>query len=460
MSSFENQIGAKRVSVEPRVTPSAKAHERVTGRWLQDIVVETGRDQFVYYVKMIFGTPIPWLFSALVILSFFSRAGSEIAAWLCTVLTLIYVIADRLGRTREFSFFRVGSDFFLLGFVIISLIGLTNAATPADGIATLGDARWVLLMYALAYCWELFPGLNRIFFLMLASASALAIYGVWQHFTGLDPVRGLSLANAPVKHFPYFIPTGFFSSPEIFGTVLATVLPFPAATFLLSDRKDEWNERWLPLAITLLLGLAVFWTYRPGLWLAAFVGVAFTMLMRAKSWFFLLASIVVFFGAVMLITYAGSPGEMLDSVSANELVRSEHQREQLHAQTELWQKSPWIGVGHDAVRTGNYDSTSGNVYFQILAETGVLGAAFYLLFIVGFLLMSYRIYAEIPESHYWHRVLISGGLGAQLAFHACGLYWSTMGEAITVNLFILILSAVSYVSEHYSRGLVTDDVSL
>ena len=124
----------------------------------------------------------------------------------------------------------------------------------------------------------------------------------------------------------------------------------------------------------------------------------------------------------------------------------------------------WVGVGHDSVRgggeAGHFDASSGNVYFQILAQFGLLGSAFYLLFIVSFLLMSYRIYAEIPESHYWHRVLISGGVGAQIAFHACGLYWSTMTEAITLNLFILILSAVSYVSEHYSRGLVTDDVSL
>jgi len=449
-----------RVGNEPRVTPSAKAHERVTGRWLQDIIVETGRDRFVYYLKMAVGTPIPWLFSALVILSFFSRAGSEIAAWLCTILTMTYVFADRMGRTREFSFFRVGSDLFLLGFVIVTFIGAMNAGSPSDILATLGDARWVLLLYALAYCWELFPGLNRLFFLMLAAASALAVYGLWQHFTGLDPIRGIALADAPVKSRPYFIPTGFFASPEIFGTVLATVIPFPAATFLLSDRKDEWHERWLPLACALLLGLAVFWTYRPGLWLAAFVGVAFTLLMKAKSWFFMLASIVGFFGVVMLITYGGSPGEMLDGVHQAEVVRAEHQRAQMHTQTELWNKSPWIGVGHDAVRAADYDSSTGNVYFQILAQTGVLGAAFYLLFIVAFLLMSYRIYAEIPESHYWHRVLISGGVGAQIAFHACGLYWSTMTEAITVNLFILILSAVSYVSEHYSRGLVTDDVSL
>lgn len=445
---------------EPRVTPSAKAHERVTGRWLRDIKVENGRDQVVYYIKMAVGTPIPWLFSALVLLSFFSRAGSEIAAWLCTVLTLIYVFADRLSRTREFGFFRVGSDFFLLGFVIIVIISSLSTPTGLDGLATLGDARWVLLLYALAYCWELFPGLNRIFFLMLAAASALAIYGIWQHFTGLDLIRDISLANAPVKSQPYFIPTGFFSSPEILGTVLATVLPFPAATFLLSDRKDEWYERYLPLGLTLLLGLTIFWTYRPGLWLAAFVGMAFTLLMKAKSWFFFLATGAVFFAVVILITYGGSPSEMLDGVSQAESVRSEHQRAQLNNQVELWKKSPWVGVGHDAVRASDYDSSSGNVYFQLLAESGLLGIAFYLLFIVSFLLMSYRIYSEIPESHYWHRVLISGGVGAQIAFHACGLYWSTMAEGITVNLFILIVSAVSYVSEHYSRGLVTDDVSL
>jgi hypothetical protein len=460
MSTYDQRMGAKRVGTDPRVTPSAKAHERVTGRWLQDIVVENGKDRFAYYLKSFVGTPIPWLFSALVILSFFSRAGSEIAAWLCTILTLTYIAADRLARPREFSFFRVGSDIFLIGLVLITIITACNAATMSDAVSTLGDARWILLLYSLAYCWELFPGLNRIFFLMLSAASALSVYGIWQHFTGVDPFRGVDLAGAPVKHFAYFIPTGFFSSPEVFGTVLATVLPFSAATFLLSDRKDEWYERWLPLACTFLLGLAVFWTYRPGLWLAAFVGVAFTLLMKARSWFFLLASATIFFGTVMLVTYAGSPGEMLDGVHQAEEVRADRQREQLKAQTELWKNAMWVGVGHDAVRADHYDSSSGNVYFQILAQSGLLGGAFYLLFIVSFLLMSYRMYAEIPESHFWHRVLISGGVGSQIAFHACGLYWSTMTEAITLNLFILILSAVSYVSEHYSRGLVTDDVSL
>ena len=448
------------LNTQTMVTPSAKAHERVTGRWLQDIEIKNGHDRLIYYVKIAVGTPIPWLFSALVILSFFSRAGSEIAAWLCAFLTFVYVIADRLARTREFGFFRVGSDLFLLGYLLVTVVTALQATSTADAIATLGDARWVLLLYGFAYCWELFPGLNRIFFLTLSAACALSIYGLWQHFTGVDLYRGIALANAPVKGFAYFIPTGFFASPEVFGTVLATVLPFPAATFLLSDKKDEWNERYLPLGISILLSLAIFWTYRPGLWLAAVLGVVITMLMKSKQWFTFVSTLVVFFGVVLLTTYQFSPETMLAGVEASEVVRGDHQRAQIASMVELWQKSTWTGVGHDAVRAANFDVSSGNVYFQILAQSGVLGAAFYLLFILAFLLMSYRIYAEIPESHYWHRVLISGGVGAQIAFYACGLYWSTMAEALVVNLFILILSAVSYVAEHYSRGLVTDDVSL
>lgn len=445
------------------VTPSAKAHERVTGRWNQDIEVENGSDRFVYYAKSILGTPIPWLLSALVVLTFFSRAGSEVAAWICTLLTFGYIIFDRFSRTKEFRFFRVGSDFFLLGFLIVSVISAFSGAS-GDMLATLGDARWLVLLYGLAYCWELFPGLNRMFFLMSGAAAVLAVYAIWQHFTGVDPIRQLALPNAPTQTHPYFVPTGFFSSTETLGTVLAVVFPLPVAAYLLIDRKDDWHERYIPLGLILVLALAIFWTYRPGLWMAAGLGLVVTLLQKGRSrsrqWFSLLMTLIGFFVVILFATYSADPGAMLESVEKNELVRAEQQRAQINSEVALWQTSTWIGVGHAAVRSAQYDSSTGNVYFSLLAQSGVFGVAFYLLFVLSFLLMTYRIYAEIPESHYWHRVLISGGLGAQVAFHAAGLYWSTLAEAITLNLFILLISALSYVSEHYSRGLVTDDVSL
>src|SRR4051794_22891335 len=104
------------------VTPSAKSHERISGRWLRDFDIRTRKEWFVYYYKQIIGTPIPWLLWAYAVLAFLTRAGVEMAAWLCAILTFFYVIGDRFTSSKEFRFFRVGADFFLLGYVIIGII--------------------------------------------------------------------------------------------------------------------------------------------------------------------------------------------------------------------------------------------------------------------------------------------------------------------------------------------------
>lgn len=441
------------------VTPSAKSHERVTGRWLRDIQANTRREWFAYYAKLVIGSPIPWLFSAYVCLNFISRAGLEIAAWGCALLTALYILVDRMSSNRELQFFRVGSDFFLLGYVVIGIITALNADTFVSGVFTLGGVRWVLLFYLITYCWELFPGVNRLFFLMMGMASFVSIYGLWQHFTGVDIIRAAALTTAPTPGHPFFAIRGFFNTPELLGTLLATLIPLTTAAFLLVEERGSNVHRYCALLLTLLFGLALMWTYRPGLWMSAGLGVIVTMLIQGRQKLALIGWVVGFFAIVTLITY-GDPAKMFDAVQKAELSRAVHQREQINTDVKLWQDATWIGVGRRATTTDNYDPGTGNVYFQILAQSGVLGIAFYLLFILGFMLSTYSIFKEIPRTHYWHRVLISGGLAGQIAFHSCGLYWSTHSDAFALNFFILIISAVSYVSEHYSRGFVPDDSSL
>ncbi|HVK61904.1 MAG TPA: hypothetical protein VM432_10155, partial [Bdellovibrionales bacterium] len=206
--------------------------------------------------------------------------------------------------------------------------------------------------------------------------------------------------------------------------------------------------------------LAIFWTYHPGIWIAAAAGflVSLIMLLGKQGMKYLL--IVAVFIAVTSFIVHGSPAEMFEKVQAQDLVRAEKQRGQINAQVALWQNNNWFGVGHKATEAATYDPSTGNTYFFMLAKSGVLGGAFYLMFLLGFLLSTYRIFQEIPRTHYWHRTLIAGSLGAQLAFHVAGLYWVTLAEAIVVNLFVLMLSAFSYLSEHYGRGIVSDDSSL
>ena len=441
------------------VTPSAKSHERITGRWVRDIEVATSREWAVYYFKQIVGTPIPYLLWAYAALAFFTRAGIEIAAWGAAFLTLLYVLADRASKSKEFTFFRVGSDFFLLGFLIVGVIGASQTATTFEGLASLGGVRWVLLLYLTAYALELFPGLNRIYSLMILGAVLASGYGIWQHFTGLDLIRGVSLSPGPVASVISFTSTGFFGTPEVFATVLAMIVPFPAATFLLNEGRDTKWRSVLALILLLLFMVALVCTYRPGLWTAAGLSIVTIGLFAIRKLLWLV--VVLGIGAASLLygTY-GDPGVIFSAVEKADILRGQNQRAQINTQVKLWQENPWIGVGHRAREAANYDPGTGNVYFQVLAQTGVLGAIFYLLFLLGFLLLTYRVFQEIPRTHYWHRVFIAGALGSQVAFHLSGLYWSTLAEAVALNLFILILASVGYLVEHYNRGLVPDDRAL
>lgn len=440
-------------------TPSAKSHERVTGRWNRDLKAESPREWAIYYAKTAFGTPIPWLMLLIAASIFTSRAALEIASWSVAGLTACYIVADRLSSNREFHFFRVGYDFALLAFLIVgilSVLSLPNVNEMAEGI---GNLRWVVLLYLFVYCWELFPGLNRVFSFLMGFAIVTAGYGIWQHFFGMDILRMSPLAAAPLQNFPFFSAVGFFRSPEIFGTLLATLLPLTSATFLQADRRDLRLMKWSALAATLILVLAIFWTYRMGMWLSAGLGVLVVLILQSQRPMLLIGSIVVMIMTVIVFTH-GSPDVFFSDIQMTEIHRADLQRTQINSQVEIWQKNIWFGTGLTSEHSRSFDATIGNVYFTILAQTGLLGLAAYAVFMVGFLMGTYRIWQEIPKTHFWHRVLVSGGMASQISFHSAGLYWNTLSEAHTMNLFVLILASLCYLTEHYTRGLVPDDYAL
>ncbi len=445
------------------VTPSAKAHERVNCRWIRDLKVTNRRDWAVYFFKSVIGSPVPWLLPAFVICAFFSRAGVEIAAWLSASLTFLYILADRFASTREFKFFRVGCDFFLVGIVLLGIISSITADSPASSVEALGSVRWVLLFYLITYCWELFPGLNRVFNLLVMASLVASLYFVWQHLTGINILDGTSLPSVPVPGKILFIPSGFFGSPEIFGTLVAITLPFPAAAFVFCDHHAGWLKRGFYLVSFGLLVVAASWTYQAGIWVSSLAALLTVMVMVPRALigrsFKLLLVAICILGALMFESF-GSTDMFFTAIENSESLRGDQQRKQINNQVELWESSPWIGTGTKAIASPNYDPKTGNIYFQLLATSGLLGLGCYFLFILGFLLGTYRIFKEIPTTHDWHRVFISAALASQVAFHVNGLYSSTLSEDVAVNLFIVVISAVSYLIEHYSRGLVTDDKSL
>ncbi|MDX9732234.1 MAG: O-antigen ligase family protein [Bdellovibrionales bacterium] len=472
-------------------SPSAIRREHVRGRWLYKADLSNAREHTIHTTKQLVGFLIPWLMLALPFFLATSRAATEIASWGLAFLTLLYVATDAFARHREFRFFRLGPDLSLaacLFFGILSIVAnLAQIGSGHDAISLilkgLGHLRWIPLLYLFVYAWELFPGLNRVVTVLVGTVATTALL-VWvQHFQGVDWLTGEALPNAPTGRIPFFVPKGFFGSTEALATLFACVLPFPvAAACLRKEREGADRLTWIGFGISVVIALALFFTYRPGFWWAGATGILTLLIFPGERRFKLLASIAAAITAVWLILFipygssqvdeaaSSTHASVLERINAEEAVRNEQHRLQMNLLVKIWESAPLLGIAgaplltpQDADATtppvaARYDSV--NVYFLILARSGLIGLGLYLAFVLHHLLNTLRLFYEIPESHHRHRVLVAGCFASQCAFHVAGLYWGTMTEAFSMNLFILVSSITLYMNEHYTHGLVSDDSAL
>lgn len=470
-------------------SPSARRREHIRGRWLYDVDLQQGKERSIHSAKELIGFLIPWLMIALPIFLASSRAATEIASWGLAVLTLLYVGADAFAKNREFKFFRLGPDLSLAACLLFGLLSVFSSALftgessfdPANSFEILfeglGQLRWIPLLYLFVYAWELFPGLNRMVLTLVGTAALISLV-VWvQHFQGVDWITGETLARAPTGAIEFYMPIGFSGSTEALATLFACVLPFPVAAACLRRDHDETDRTtWLGFGVSVLIALALFFTYRTGLWWAGAAGVLTLLLFPGDRRFKLLMSVLASIAITWSLLFAAfaplgaansesgqetatqNPLEALvTSIEKDEAIREVSHRQQMNDLVKIWEESPILGVGASKGAT-RYEAV--NIYFLILSRVGLLGLVGYLIFILHHLLNTLRLFHEIPESHHRHRILVAGCFASQCAFHVAGLFWGTMTEAFSMNLFVLVSSITLYMNEHYTHGLVPDDNAL
>lgn len=475
-------------------SPSARRREHIRGTWDYNVDLTNGRERTVHTVKQLVGTPIPWLMVALPIFLATSRAATEIASWGLAFLILSYIASDSFAKNREFRFFRIGPDIalavcFVAGvFSIVSSQSLASNFNQSTGsnldsigllFEGLGQLRWIPLLYLFVYAWELFPGLNRIVLSLIGAVTGIALLAWIQHFQGVDWLTGEALQRAPTGDAQYYVPRGFFGSTEALATLLACALPFPFAAACLRREADETDRMtWIGFGLAVFISLALVFTYRPEFWWAGLAGVVALLMFPGDRRFKLILSICASIAAVWFFLFiagnlAGQSEKtsvdqstsLWNSIFAEQEKRQELHRSQMNALVTVWESSPFLGVS-GAVGDMQAKTEAGarleavNIYFLILARGGLLGLIAYLGFILHHLLNTLRLFHEIPASHHKHRILAAGCFASQCAFHVAGLFWSTMTEAFSMNLFVLVGSISLYMTEHYALGLVPDDSAL
>ena len=81
-----------------------------------------------------------------------------------------------------------------------------------------------------------------------------------------------------------------------------------------------------------------------------------------------------------------------------------------------------------------------------------------MLFILTFLLITGRIWIEVPLSNTWHRVFILALLGVQVAMHVGGL--NILEYKISTVFLCVFLAMMAYIYKKYNEAAVFDDYCL
>ncbi len=453
--------------MEEFTTPSEKVRTYTNPQPIRTETRHSKKRKWVVIAKKIVGNPIPYLLLALPISFFISPLYVEILAFLISFCTACYVFVDRFSAKREFQFFRSSYEISLFFLLLLFIIQWTQGLLT--GFEFLFMSRWIFYIYFFSYALNLFPGLNRIFFVAMISSVFAAVYGIFQHFTGehLLQTDGIHFLYQSYSNWPSWYSMGLESSPLRFGLLLGLFSSFLFTSFLWKWRQSS-KDFWFYKIAFLLLFFATYWTYDHRTWVAILtVVIVSSFFVKKRALFVILLSTSILFS--ILFNYSENFRLETKSVwtqfeNLQEIEESSWQVYLDSVRSNLWIGNGKIKVTQDlwfAKREFPFLSPKiENTFLQFLINFGVLGLFVYMIFTIQTLLQCLKLFYEIPASHTWHKIFCISIISSLLAFHVSGLGHQHFQQPILLILFCFLLACISHMLEAYGRGIVPDDRSL
>ncbi len=284
--------------------------------------------------------------------------------------------------------------------------------------------KWAqyFLLFALAYQWsDPLRAAKHFAAGMAASLAFLLPFGFWEHFYPLNPTVIGSFYRL-FERPPFLAQANHYGM--LFALILCALLPWFDVL-----RRPAKRLALLGLCIAVITVLA--WTYSRTAYLALVAGFVAICALGRKRVFFAVAA------CLLLMPLFFSPRALERTVSIQQSMHGTRFSSSAVSRFAIWQETlpeilrhPLLGTGIGSRNRVYYDS----FYVQLLAETGFLGAAVYLLGLLG------RGSARIFNAYRRQRE----SEGGALALGALGMLVAMGVGGITLVDFIITMLAIPF----------------
>ncbi len=343
-----------------------------------------------------------------------------------------------------------------LALIAVAMVGvLLGPAKAADKFYDFGRMR-LFLLYGISFYELLFFRSKRLWLKTLFFTSVvLALYGCCQHFYPLDIVRWgtkkIVLWAIPEKlEGPLVI--GFFNHHLTFANVFTFYGSLFTALGLSSNRWRRWF-----LTAGALIFLAVVWTQSRAAWVAIPAMALTIAVAKSKKWMALFLGIGVVLLGVLYVTDVGFHERFERTfLKRDDFYNLGPRRRLWNAQIEIFKENPILGFGWnnnerhckeyvDRLYPDIKDNFCGHAHsneLQILATTGIVGAAAFLWLwwtIMVFTYRAIRAYRKVEDEHW----ILIGCFAAFVGFHLQGITQWNFGDAKVLHNLMFFLAVVS-----------------
>lgn len=388
--------------------------------------------------------------AGLILFVFFSPIS--ISGTQCSIGLILIAWLSKIFIDKDEKFIRTPLDIPILVFLLASLLSVFFSIDFLNSLKHFRSLWTILVFFMIVNTLKDRVFIRKLFFILIAVTTIVSIYGIFQHYLGIDLTRPAG-HKVIGTYSDSFRAMGTFDHHLTFSGYILIVLSINLSLFLFSNTGKEkliWG------GTSLIIGLTLLFTFARSAWLgfigaALFLGI-FSSRINGKNIFL---KILVSLFIVSIISAISPPIRE----RAKTIVDVDDNSERIY----LWQASlkmfkdyPLTGVGirsfgkfyndpnlhyRNPNSQGNLGETH-NVYLDMLATRGIFGFISFVWLWIVFFKNSFYVLANIDKTDAFSKALLLGISSGIFGFLTAGFFESNFNDSEVIMLVWFIIGII------------------